>query len=174
MGPAKEATMRTFAAVLIFSLSLLALPAATGCSWLSSDTPLANATSGTLDCVKVGATDAAQAAAPVLLNDLIKWATGGTFTWADVLAAFGGLEAVIKDGIAVATCSYDAIAAALEQATSGATQPATVNVALMGRTMAAPVAVRVAQFARTMMAVRGLKVAPGKRMTTMRAAVVTP
>jgi hypothetical protein len=49
-----------------------------------------------------------------------------------------------------------------------------VNVALMGRTMAAPVAVRVAQFARTMMAVRGLKVAPGKRMTTMRAAVVTP
>jgi len=160
--------MRSVAIAMLFALALLVVPSS-GCSWLSSGTPLANATSGTLDCVKVGATDAFQAAAPALLNDILKWATGGAFTWADVVAAFGGLEAIIKDGIVTATCIYDAIAAAVEQSTAGTTQPAAI--AILGRTLKIDDAVRVARFTRTYMAMRGLRVS--KRMA-IRAAVVTP
>lgn len=146
--------MTRLLATLLLSLTLLTAPA--GCAWLSSGTPLANATAGTLDCVKVGATDAAQAAGPALLNDLIKWATGGTFTWADVLAAFGGLETVIKDGLAVAVCTYDAIATAFSPPPAGTVAPAAV--ALFGRTLKLDDAVKVGRLARNLLVLRGFKV----------------
>jgi hypothetical protein len=158
--------MTRLLATLLLSFTLLTAPA--GCAWLSSGTPLATATNGTLDCIKVGATDAAQAAGPILLDDLIRWATGGTFKWSDVLAAFGGLEAIIKDGIAVATCSYDAIVNAINQATAGPTPPAAV--ALLGRTIKLDDAVKVSRLAQTMMKSRGLRV---KVPLAMKAAVVT-
>ena len=158
--------MRTLVGILFFALFL---SASSGCSWLSSGTPLANATNGTLDCVKVGATDAAVAAGPVLLNDLIKWATGGSFAWSDVLAAFGGIETIIKDGISVATCSYYAIAAAFEATTSSAIKPASVS--LYGRVLSVDDAAKVARLARTMIALRGLKT---KTQFQLRAALVTP
>ena len=156
--------MRSF----IIALVLFTLPA--GCTWLHSGTPVANATDGTLNCIEVGATDAFKTAAPAILNLLLQFATTSGWQWSDVLAAFGGVEGVIKDGIVTATCIYYAVAVTCEQAAAGlmvpasATQP--VNIVLMGRAFTPKVAADIANISRTYLGLRNRKI--GKALPMRR------